>query len=877
MIMSRILITICLLLLCRLTSPATTLTGFRHITVNDGLPRNGVFAILPSSRGPVYIGTWDGLFVLNGSTVSEIIFTPSADSPVHTVNFLTEDSLGNIWVGTSRGLMKFNPATGSFKPIPESKGSITSLHCDDLNNIHFVENNRIYKILDQTDYSVSITDAKGRIAGYENLPEDTKIAFTDSRNRVLAATRNGDIFEAGSDHIFHKLHHCDAVASSIAEHNGKILFGSNDGLTVYDPATRRIEQVEIDYSNPNGINDRRITTLAVDDENGLWIGTFYGGINYLSPTPKNFYDCKELNSKLSGHVISGITRDSAGLLWFSIEDSGISSYNPLTGEVKNFTTRPDSPEVYQPATSNIQTIFAHETTLYVGTAGQGMDVIDLKTMSHCRFQGAVSETKLPASVYSFACDRNGLIWIGTMSGLFTFNPLTMQFSDVTDIPKAIFHCLVTDSDGTIWAPSQGAGLFSISPEGEIRHYQLPSDLVMSVCPIKNTIYAGTEGNGLFIIDKQTGQAKPLPASLPERLMVFSIIPDNEAVWFSTNKGLMYYSPENNQVEQYTEADGLRSNQHKINSALKLPDGQILIGSVSGIYSFHPKEILRNESLPTAYLTAIIHPQSELEADSTALVLNYLELLHDANSIEFQFASSSNADPAKNRFEFMLEPYQTTWQITDNRKPSATYANLEVGTYTFRLRTSNGNGLYSDERRITIVILPTTKSSLPLKITILILGILILSSAIFLLIRHKHQPRRSTFLHQPANTLSADDIPPAEADFLSKLNSVIDEHIDNSSLTVDDLASFMCMGRSSFFAKVKELTNQTPNDYLRAVRLKRAAALLELKTLRINEVAYRVGFASPSYFTRRFTAMYGVTPAEYQNAACKDPNSNQQSD
>ncbi|MBE6305156.1 MAG: hypothetical protein E7082_04445 [Bacteroidales bacterium] len=82
--MSRILITICLLLLCRLTSPATTLTGFRHITVNDGLPRNGVFAILPSSRGPVYIGTWDGLFVLNGSTVSEIIFTPSADSPVRT-------------------------------------------------------------------------------------------------------------------------------------------------------------------------------------------------------------------------------------------------------------------------------------------------------------------------------------------------------------------------------------------------------------------------------------------------------------------------------------------------------------------------------------------------------------------------------------------------------------------------------------------------------------------------------------------------------------------------------------------------------------------------------------------------------------------------
>lgn len=873
MIMSRTLISITLLLLCHLISMGSSWTGFCHITVNQGLPRNGVYAILPSSRGPVYIGTWDGLFVLNGTTVNEILFTPSSDSPVHTVNTLTEDSFGNIWVATSKGLMKFNPATGKCCSVTNSESHITSLYCDERNNIHFVENFKTYKILNQTDNSISSSDANGRIAGYNNLPAGTKSAFKTSGGHIFAATHSEVLLKTDTDSAFHKVFRSNVPVETITEYNGKILFGGNNGLTVYDPVTNKIEQIEINYSNPDGLNDRRITSMTVDYENGLWIGTFYGGINYLSPTAKNFNDYEELNSKLNGHVISGITCDSDGLIWFGIEDSGISSYNPTTGETKNFTTTSSNPNTYCPATSNIQTVFADGTTLYVGTAGKGMDVIDTKTMLHQRFQGAVKGANLPISIYSFARDKNGLIWIGTMSGLFTFNPETKRFSEISNIPKAIFHCLVTDSNGTVWAASQGAGLYSISPEGTIVHYQLPSNMIMSVCPQENAIYAGTEGDGLFIIDKVTGQVTPLPASLPNRLMVFTIIPDKKSIWFSTNKGLMHYSPVNNRLEHYTETDGLRSNQHKINSGLRLSDGQILMGSVSGIYKFNPEEIKHIDSRPLAYLTSIVHPYSHLESDSTILTANRVELPADANSVEFQFASSSNADPEKNRFEFMLEPVISKWQTTDNRNASASFSNLKPGSYTFRLRTTNGNGLYSPERCVNIIILPTNRMSTYAK-WILFASVIIIICAIFAFIRHRKINREISVNIQDSRQTTAPDIlvmTSPDAQFMEKLNNVIVQHIDNSSLTVDDLASYMAMGRSSFFAKVKELTNQTPNDYLRSVRLKHAAILLESSTMRINEVAYRVGFASPSYFARRFAASYGVSPAEYQIAAQKKKN------
>lgn len=817
--MTRILAS--LVLLCTLIASGTPLTGFRHITVSDGLPRNGVLTLLPSRLGPVYVGTWDGLFALNGSSVKEIMFTPSSATPVHTVDALSEDENGTLWVSTSEGMMKYDPATGNCTPVQEPLAEASA-----------------------------------------------ELTFTDSRGRRFAVENGCDLLVASADSVFRKVYRNDAGIFAITEYDGRILLGGGGGLTIYDADSNSARELEIDYTDSRGLNDRYVTALAVDAENGLWIGTFYGGVNYLPPSSGLFSDFEGLNSRLNGHVISGITRDARGRLWFGVEDSGVACFDPASDTVANYGTEADSP--YRLSTSNVQTVFADGSALYVGTAGGGMDVVDTNTMKFKRFRGAVAGAELPRSVLAFARDSVGTIWVGTVKGLFVYYPESERFRLVDEAPKERFHCLTTDRDGTVWAASQGGGLFSFSADGEMRRHDLPSEMIMSVCPTDSVVYVGTEGDGLFALDRASGTAErvAVPASLGERLMVFEIIADGEAVWFSTNKGLMRYTPASRRLEYFTTADGLCSNQFKINSGLKLPDGRILMGSVSGVCAFHPAEIVANNVAPTAFLTDFLVDYKPFEPDSAILVANRIELPAGSDNIEFRFASSSQADPSKNSFEYMLEPYEREWRTVGSQKAAATYGNLRPGTYTFRLRTSNGNGLTGSERRVCVVIPPRGEMSV-FVILLCILSILVLLAAGVYVLRRR---RVKEVPQQPAAAAEAPCAEPytapADSEFLRKLNGVIDAHIDNSALTVDDLATSMAMGRSSFFAKVKELTGQTPKDYLRTVRLSRAADMLASGTLRVNEVAYRVGFASPSYFARRFSERYGVPPAEYASVRLK---------
>lgn len=75
---------------------------------------------------------------------------------------------------------------------------------------------------------------------------------------------------------------------------------------------------------------------------------------------------------------------------------------------------------------------------------------------------------------------------------------------------------------------------------------------------------------------------------------------------------------------------------------------------------------------------------------------------------------------------------------------------------------------------------------------------------------------------------------------------------------------MNMGRTKLFLKVKGITGQTPNDFILNIRLKKAQILLkQIDTKTVSEIAYEVGFNSPSYFIKRFRELFGVTPAQYQ--------------
>ena len=112
---------------------------------------------------------------------------------------------------------------------------------------------------------------------------------------------------------------------------------------------------------------------------------------------------------------------------------------------------------------------------------------------------------------------------------------------------------------------------------------------------------------------------------------------------------------------------------------------------------------------------------------------------------------------------------------------------------------------------------------------------------------------------------SDEPIPGDA-FLAKLLDAMNKQLDNNTLTVDDLVEEMGMGRTVFFNKLKSMTGLSPVEFIREMRIKRAAQLLEERKYNITEVTYMVGMNDSRYFAKCFKNTYGITPSEYRRAA-----------
>lgn len=107
--------------------------------------------------------------------------------------------------------------------------------------------------------------------------------------------------------------------------------------------------------------------------------------------------------------------------------------------------------------------------------------------------------------------------------------------------------------------------------------------------------------------------------------------------------------------------------------------------------------------------------------------------------------------------------------------------------------------------------------------------------------------------------------PNDQKFMDKVMETIEKHLDNGDLTVEDIAGEVNMSRSVFFKKLKTLTGLSPVEFLREIRMKRAAQLIETEEYNMAQIAYMVGLNDSHYFSKCFKQQYGMTPTEYKES------------
>lgn len=119
-----------------------------------------------------------------------------------------------------------------------------------------------------------------------------------------------------------------------------------------------------------------------------------------------------------------------------------------------------------------------------------------------------------------------------------------------------------------------------------------------------------------------------------------------------------------------------------------------------------------------------------------------------------------------------------------------------------------------------------------------------------------------FLFKPLSKLRQENADRQEDEFINKLNRIIEENMHSASFSIREMATEMAVSQSNLQRKIKGVTGLTPNEYVRLIKLKYAATLLASQKYQINEVAYMVGFNTPSYFSKCFYEQFGMKPNEF---------------
>ena len=119
---------------------------------------------------------------------------------------------------------------------------------------------------------------------------------------------------------------------------------------------------------------------------------------------------------------------------------------------------------------------------------------------------------------------------------------------------------------------------------------------------------------------------------------------------------------------------------------------------------------------------------------------------------------------------------------------------------------------------------------------------------------------------PGSSAGAD----IDSEFYNRFLTIVKKELSNPELSVDSLAGQMGLGRSQFYRKIKALTNYSPVELLRNLRLQQARSLLTTTEKSISEIAYETGFSTPAYFTKCFRDTFGMTPSDLRTQLSQTP-------
>jgi len=702
--------------------------------------------VFEDSEGVVWVGTREGGLNWYHRERDEFINVRLDPDPNNisssSVTFIYEDQHANFWLGTQdHGLILFNRDSQTYTAFKHQPNDPFSISSDHISRIFEDAQGNLwigtrYQGLNQFDWQ------NQRFYRYQHQPSNAN-SLSDNAIRDVLLSRNGNVW-VGTQHGLNLLyqdsfnqtkfkqylHDIDDTTSishnvvvSLEEDNyGNIWVGTeNGGLSIYDPRRDVFGRYYHNPKDPTGLGNNSFWAIYKDNSGIIWLGPLNSGLNLYDPNGTQFDHQKVkpyLQNTLSHNNVTCFLEDPKGNIWIGTDGGGLNYYNRVT---KTYTHYRYDPQDDRSLASNavLSLIYDKQGRLWVGTWEGGLNLFDSETKSFTRLLHDPDDPQSISSnnIFSMLLDSNDNFWVASSRGaLELFDPDQRTFTHFKEpgYPTTSIYKIYEDRRQQLWLASEqglskfnrsgsGSGTFThfnYKPESEIG---LTARVVINIYEdSKNNFWIGTEGGGLnlFLRDEEKFVAYTKSDGLPNDV-IYAILEDDEGyLWLTTNKGLCKFNPQNNEVRNYDYRDGLQADEFIRGSYLITRSGQFYIGGINGFNSFYPYEIKNLDQQSTTLLTDFkINNKSVKATDKDSPLhahineVDRIELKHDQSVISFDYVAPNYAKGAKNNYQYILEGYDNDWQDVGGLR-RASYTQVPPGRYTFRVRSSNNDQLWS---------------------------------------------------------------------------------------------------------------------------------------------------------------------------------------
>lgn len=670
----------------------------------NSLSDNSVLCIFQDRRGSVWFGTNNGLSCLPNPNSRSFVNYKAGNKNEglagNEIYAIYEDRKGSLWVGSTNGLTRMTFKNGRYQF-------------------------KIFRHSALDPWSISSNSVK---AIAEDLQGNLWIG-TENDGLNLFREETGSFVRFFHNRTSNSLSN-NAIRKIINDHKGTLWIGTKDGLTLFDPVRRQYKICRNDQEDAKSLSDNSIKDIYQDKTGSVWIGTMYGGVNISHPGafPFSVYKYSKFTNSISSNLISAITSDAKKNLWIGTEGKGLNYYDRRTGKFRNFQNDPADPSSL--GSNFIKAIYEdHAGNIWIGLHQGGLDLFlpSSGKFRHYRHNRSDREALSRDNISYLLEDSRHNLWVGTAFGLDLFDRSSGKFvysgknAPQFKLSSKYVRVIYEDSGKRFWVGT-AKGLNLLNPgartfrkfEKGTKAGSLLSSYINCIREDKRgVLWVGTYNGGLSCYQQATGSFK----NYTEKDGIISnnvidIQEDNQgALWISTDKGLSRLDADRKNFHNYTVNDGLPANEFNYNSSFKDAEGRLFFGSYNGLLSFQPSELKQNTKIPPLVFTALKLFNNPVNINGKDGLLSRdinmtkeIVFSYDQNIFTIEFAALSFIRPSRNKYAYKLEGFEKDWNYVNN--PSATYTNLPPGEYTFEVKGSNNDGLWSREpAKMMITILP----------------------------------------------------------------------------------------------------------------------------------------------------------------------------